>query len=133
MYLSSIHHIKTYIVIFFLLIALFGTLLYLYVPNNIRTRILSSFMDVAWFSSGKWDTFWENSELEIPKEKIPVDSASVRRMRLTQMLLRSKKDLQKLETERKNTENGLDSIIEQNIARLQKRIQNLETLITNTK
>lgn len=58
---------------------------------------------------------------------------SGRRMRLTQILIRTQKELQTLENQRKSSPEGLDPLAEQKITKLREKIVTLEQAITNIK
>jgi hypothetical protein len=54
-------------------------------------------------------------------------------MRLTQMLIRSQKELQALEDQRKISPQWLDPVSEQKILKLKEKIANIEKMITEIK
>lgn len=60
----------------------------------------------------------------------PQDALEWRRMRLTQILIRSQKELQTLEDQRKNSPQWLDPLLEQKIIKLSEKIASIEKMIT---
>ncbi len=64
---------------------------------------------------------------------LPDSGVSGRRIRLTQILIRTQKELQILENQRKSSPQGLDAIGEEKIVKLREKITTIEKLITEMK
>lgn len=122
----EVHHIKTYIVFFIVSVVFIGTLLYLYFPEqDSQSKIKSSVINAAQWNidiTGK-QTLEQTSKNSVASEK---------RIRLTKLLIRAQKELQLLESQRKDSENGLDTALEEKIAQVRNRISNIEKLISET-
>lgn len=122
----EVHHIKTYIVFFIVSVVFIGTLLYLYFPEqDSQSKIKSSVINAVQWNidiTGK-QTLEQTSKNSVASEK---------RIRLTKLLIRAQKELQLLESQRKDSENGLDTALEEKIAQVRNRISNIEKLISET-
>ena len=125
----EIHHIKAYIVFSAVSILSVGLLIYLYLPIGIGQNLFSSTLgtQVPQTTQTPEPTEWAISENATNNE------VSGRRMRLTQILIRTQKELKTLEDQRKSSPQWLDTASEQKIVKLREKIANIEKMITEIK
>jgi len=135
MHPNKVHHIKTYVVFSLLGVICVWGLIYLYLPSGTEKFLLSS------SAIPKQNTQESSRNLEPPvtehQQKVsqdtPINKTSWRRIRLTQILIRTQKELQMLEDQRKSSPQWLDPVSELKITKLREKIANIEKMITEIK
>ena len=101
----EIHHIKSYIVFSILSIILVGILVYLYVPLQVGKSLGSSTFESQTLPEAV--AIIEPPELGVEEKSFENNTSDVtksgRRIRLTQALIRTQKELKVLEDQRKSS------------------------------
>ncbi len=126
--MTDIHHIKTYLVFFFICSLLVGILAYLYMPMSffgLRSDALST---VSGEVSG--EVMMSGEDLMSGDVKIDTqtssDSTTQKRLRLTNLLLHYQSELTAIEGDKEIA----DSEKQEKIAELRQKIDNLQQKIT---
>ncbi len=130
--MTDMHHIKTYLVFFFVSCLLVGVLAYLYMPGSffgVRSDVLS--VDSGEVSGevvmSSESTVSTSSEVSIDTDQSS-DNNSQKRLRLTNLLLHYQSELTTLESKKDNLS---DIERQQKIFELRLKIDNLQTKITD--
>ncbi|MEI6711309.1 MAG: hypothetical protein WCK88_03665 [bacterium] len=104
MHPNEIHHIKAYIVFSILSVISVGLLIYLYLPTGIGGKNLGSSALHTETPQNVVQTIQPPATINTSVGSSSSDSeVSGRRMRLTQLLIRTQKELQVLESQRKSS------------------------------
>ncbi len=130
MHPHEIHHIKAYIVFSIVSILCVWALIYLYFPTGMMKNLQSSAVKTETVPTINAPGTQSTGTIENVNDQ---NTVSWRRMRLTQILIRSQKELQALEDQRKSSPQWLDPVSEQKIVKLREKIASIEKMITEMK